>query len=44
MMVVISALYTVYGVTISILLYGRKTDYLMEKYEEEESEDNNNDF
>jgi hypothetical protein len=43
MMVAISGLYTVYGVVISVLLYGRKTDYLSDKYEQDEdkSEDNN---
>ena len=47
MMVTISGLYTIYGVVISVLLYGRKTDYLTAKYEEivkemeKENEDNN---
>lgn len=34
MMVAVSGTYMVYGVVISVLLYGRKTDYLMERYEE----------
>jgi hypothetical protein len=44
MMVTISGLYTIYGVVISVLLYGRKTDYLIEKYEEDESTEDNNEF
>ena len=44
MMVTISGIYTIYGVVISVLLYGRKTDYLIGKYEEEESAEDNNEF
>ena len=33
MMVITSGIYCVYGVCISVMLYGRKTDHLMEIYE-----------
>ena len=40
-MVILSGIYSIYGVAISVMLYGRKTDYLTERYDEESNAEEN---